>query len=143
VTFRANEPPPKNTLFGRVQGDGMTAACVNPAALAGGSAPMHAYMGSAATEWVKSAQKVSFSTPFVTIPGLLSAQCVTNDVGSYLALTVHADPKDPRADDIAGDVITNGIKQLNWGLHLIDANVAMGNLVDLVGKQGKAFAARK
>ena len=31
----------------------------------------------------------------------------------------------------------------NWGLHLIDVNLAMGNLVDLVGQQAKVFAAKK
>jgi hypothetical protein len=31
----------------------------------------------------------------------------------------------------------------DWGLHLIDANIAMGNLVDLVGSQGKAWLARQ
>jgi hypothetical protein len=31
----------------------------------------------------------------------------------------------------------------DWGLHLIDANIAMGNLVEVVGLQAKAFAAKK
>jgi hypothetical protein len=32
----------------------------------------------------------------------------------------------------------------SWGLHLIDVQLAMGNLVAIVGEQGKAFlAARK
>jgi hypothetical protein len=29
----------------------------------------------------------------------------------------------------------------NWGLHIIDMHVAMGDLVDLAGKQAAAFAA--
>jgi hypothetical protein len=52
---------------------------------------------------------------------------------------VHGDPGDPRADDIAGDVMTNGQVNASWGLHLIDVNLAMGNLVDIVGAQGAAF----
>ena len=31
----------------------------------------------------------------------------------------------------------------SWGLHLIDANIAMGNLVDVVGAEAKAYLARK
>ena len=31
----------------------------------------------------------------------------------------------------------------DWGLHLIDANIAMGNLVDVVGIESKAYLARK
>ena len=38
VTFRADSPPPANSRFGKVPQPGMIAACVNPAALAGGKA---------------------------------------------------------------------------------------------------------
>ncbi len=150
VTFRAAVPPPANTLFGRVRGDGLQAACVNPAALAGGKGELHAYLasrgrsnGSAAEPkpWVTPAQEIA--TPFVSVPGLLTAECVANDKGSYLAVTVNADPQDPRTDEIAGDVVTNGQVQNNWGLHLIDVQVAMGNLVDVVGAQAKAYRKKK
>ncbi|MGH9802157.1 MAG: DUF3089 domain-containing protein [Blastocatellia bacterium] len=150
VTFRDNVPPPANSLFGRVPGDGMVAACTNPAALAGGSAELHAYLGSARSAgsssaepkpWVTPVQPIK--TPFVSVPGLLTGQCVQNEKGSYLAVTVHGDPKDPRTDDIAGDIIVGGQVQANWGLHLIDANVAMGNLVNIVSQQSKAYPVRK
>jgi hypothetical protein len=75
------------------------------------------------------------------VPGLLTSQCVVNEKGSYLEVTVHGDPSDPRTDDITGDVMTNGQVNASWGLHLIDVNLAMGNLVDIVGAQGRAFAA--
>jgi hypothetical protein len=29
-----------------------------------------------------------------------------------------------------------------WGMHVHDVNLAMGNLVDIVGKQAKAYLAR-
>jgi hypothetical protein len=45
ASFRSTVPPPANTLFGRVTAEGMEAACTNPAALAGGSGPLHAYLG--------------------------------------------------------------------------------------------------
>jgi hypothetical protein len=150
ASFRSNVPPPSDSRFGRVQGTDMVAACVNPAALGGGSGELHAYLssggrgnGSSAEPrpWVTPAQPIN--TPFVSVPGLLTAECVANEKGSYLAVTVHGDPKDPRADDIVGDVITNGQVQANWGLHLIDVNLAMGNLVDLVGQQAKAYLASK
>lgn len=149
VTFRDNVPPPANSLFGRVLGDGMEAACTNPAALGGGSGALKAYLGtgsnlvSTATPhgWVKPA--VSINTPFVGVPGLLTGTCVANEKGSYLAVTVHANPADPRTDEIAGDVVINGQVQANWGLHLIDANVAMGNLVEVVRQQAKAYLSKK
>ena len=44
VSFRATSPPPANTRFGKVTEPGMAAACTNPAALGGGTAPLSAYL---------------------------------------------------------------------------------------------------
>ena len=44
ASFRSTVPPPANTLFGKVTGKDMKAACVNPAALGGGSGELHAYL---------------------------------------------------------------------------------------------------
>jgi hypothetical protein len=80
-------------------------------------------------------------TPFVSVPGLLTAQCATNENATYLEVTVHGDPSDPRADDIVGDLNgANGQPQANWGLHLIDVNLGMGNLIEIVRQQTKAFS---
>jgi hypothetical protein len=149
ATFRSTIPPPANTLFGRVTTEGMEAACTNPAALAGGSGQLRAYLtgqgsliaSSAAQkhQWVTDAAAVE--TPFVSVPGLLSAECASNEHANFLKITVNADPSDPRADDIPGDL---GIKpQANWGLHLIDVNLAMGNLLEVVEKQAKAYLSKK
>ena len=54
---------------------------------------------------------------------------------------MNGNPADPRTDDITGDVMTNGQVNAGWGLHLIDVNLAMGNLVDIVREQGKAHVA--
>lgn len=146
ASFRLNVPPPANTLFGKVPGDGMQAAYANPAALGGGKGELHAYLAASGNSngsalepkpWLNSGAKIE--TPFVSVPGMLTAECVSDDRGSYLAITVHGDASGPRVDDIRGDVVINGQVQANWGLHLIDVNVAMGNLVDLVGKQAKAY----
>ena len=149
ASFRSTVPPPENSRFGRVQGENMMSACVNPAALGGGSGELHAYLtsggrsivGSSAEPraWVTPIKPID--TPFVSVPGLLTAQCVSNDNGSYLEVTVHGNPADPRADDIVGDVMANGQVNASWGLHLIDVNLAMGNLVDIVRQQGTAFLA--
>ncbi|HJQ70273.1 MAG TPA: DUF3089 domain-containing protein [Blastocatellia bacterium] len=149
VTFRAAAPPPANSRFGRAQGQDMAAACTNPAALAGGSGELHAYLASAGRSlgssaepkpWVTPAQPIN--TPFVSVPGLLTAECVSNEKGSYLAVTVKGNPADPRADDIVGDVVVNGNVQADWGLHLIDVHIAMGNLIDIVRQQSKAYLAK-
>jgi hypothetical protein len=150
ASFRDNVPPPANSRFGKAQGENMAAACVNPAALGGGSGELHAYLSNgrfiassaaAPKPWVTPERAVS--TPFVSVPGLLTAECVASDAGTYLAVHVKADPNDPRTDDIVGDVVVNGQVAQDWGLHLIDVNLAMGNLVDLVRRQSKAYAKKK
>jgi hypothetical protein len=150
ATFRSTLPPPANTLFGRVTGEGMEAACTNPAALAGGSAPLHSYLtGQGALiaspapvkhQWVKDGAAVD--TPFVSVPGLLSAKCASNEHANFLEITVNADPGDPRADDIPGDLGGAARPQANWGLHLVDVNLTMGNLLDIVSRQSKAYVAK-
>lgn len=148
ASFRSNVPPPSNSRFGRVADDKMVSACTNPAALGGGRGELHSYLGAAGRgngasaeprPWVTPAQQIS--TPFVSVPGLLTAECVLNDKGSYLAVTVHGDPADARTDDIVGDVVVAGQVQADWGLHLIDVNLAMGNLVEIVGRQSSAYLA--
>lgn len=150
VTFRSNVPPPSNSRFGRVVNQEMEAACTNPAALGGGSGELHAYLASGRTglssaaeprPWVKDGPAVD--TPFVSVPGLLTGKCISDQKGSYLSVTVHGNPDDPRTDDIPGDVVTNGRVMEDWGLHLIDANIAMGNLVEIVGRQSRAYTSKK
>jgi hypothetical protein len=151
ASFRSTIPPPDNSRFGKVQGEDMMAACTNPAALGGGSGTLHAYLSSRGRSEVGSAAEPKpwvmpekpIDTPFVSVPGLLTAQCVVNEHGSYLEVTVHGDPSDPRTDDIPGDVISNGQPNPSWGLHLIDVNEAIGNLVAIVGEQAKAFSKKK
>ncbi len=142
ASFRSNSPPPANTLFGKVPGENMQAACVNPAAIGGGPGELNAYLSSTvrgAAENIWSANTKPITTPFVKVPGLLSGECLATDAGSYLAITVNGNAADPRVDDITGDVITNGQVQKNWGLHLIDVNVTMGNLIGIVTEQSKMY----
>jgi hypothetical protein len=73
------------------------------------------------------------------VPGLLTARCTSNENATYLEITVHGNSAGPRVNDITGDLRTAGNIQANWGLHLIDVNLAMGDLVDIVGQQAKAF----
>jgi hypothetical protein len=54
---------------------------------------------------------------------------------------VHGDPSGRRTDDIVGDLKAGNQVQANWGLHLVDVNLAMGNLIDIVGQQAKAWLA--
>lgn len=141
ASFLDTAPPPANSRFGRLRdaNSAMEVACVNPASLSGGNGELHSYMastgnGHTAEGWAKG---VTVDTPFVSVPGLLSATCVNSGSFNYLAVHVNADPADPRLDAIKPGAVTP-----DWGLHLVDVNVAMGNLVDLVDSQGKAWLAK-
>jgi hypothetical protein len=150
ASFRDTVPPPANSLFGKAPSEGQIAACANPANLAGGKGELHSYLsnsapisGAAAPKTVWAAGKANPTTPFISVPGLLSSQCVEKNGFSYLEIHVNGLPADPRTDTIEGDVVTNGQVNASWGLHLIDANLAMGNLVDIVGTESKAYLAKK
>ncbi len=148
VTFRADAPPPANSRFGVVAQPGMVAACTNPAMLAGGKAITDNYLGAtgagiaSAKQGPWTADGAAVTTPFVKAPGLLSAECVANGKFRYLAITVNAVPGDPRTDTIVGDVSVGGQILADWGLHLIDMPVVMGNLVTLSATQAKTWLKR-
>ena len=153
VSFRATSPPPANSRFGKTDAEGRRAGCVNPAALLAGKdssqeATLHAYLsskgfGAVAGQAPKPfAKDLTVSTPFVSLPGLLSARCVSDGDFTYLSVKVNADPADPRADDIGGDIAVAGVVLKDWGLHLIDVNLAMGDLVALVDRQAAAYGVK-
>jgi hypothetical protein len=142
ASFRATAPPPGNSFFGRSQQPGWQAACTNPAALGGGSGRLDPYFPTGGRslpivppvepDWVDPALGVEITTSFVTLPRFLEAECAETNGFVYLSIVVHGDPSDPRIDDIGGDLTPE------WGLHLVDASVAMGTLVKLAKRQARA-----
>jgi hypothetical protein len=148
ASFRADAPPPANSLFGKSRAPGLQAACTNPAALGGGKGALDAYLPtdgkslslfpSRHVDWLDPALGIDITTPFVTLPGFLTAECKVENGFSYLSIGIHGDPSDPRIDDIVGADITP-----DWGLHLIDANEAMGNLVDIAARESRAYCGRQ
>jgi hypothetical protein len=148
--FRVGSPPPPGSLFVKAPA-GMQAVCANPASLSGGAGTLDAYLSATGVTvlsdaapppaWTSPAEAID--TPFVKVPGLLSAECVTNEHGSYLAVTVHPAPGGARTDEIGGDIVYGGKVQADWGLHLIDANLTMGNLIAIVGDESKAYRAKR
>ena len=145
VTFLADSPPPQNALFGRARGEGATVACTDVPAMLERPGRLDAYLltegsgssGRKPKPWAKGAE---IETPWVKVPGLLTGSCVEDGPLGYLAVTVNADPSDPRTDDIGGEVQVFR-RQLNgWGLHLGDVNLIQGDLTELVRRQAAAFA---
>ncbi len=145
-TFRDRLPPPPNSRFGRAR-DGMRVACTNPANLSGGAGTAHSYFltrgflngsgGDAQPDWVYPPRPIA--TPFVKTPGLISTRCVSSGDFDYLSLHVNAVPSDPRTDELGGQIIRATGVDPSWGLHLLDVDQAMGDLLRIVGRQAEAY----
>lgn len=134
ASFDVADPPDPDASFGapREEGDTGVALCTNPAALAGGSSELQMIDNTGIDPVVNFGAAIE--TPYVGLPGLVSGECVTADGRTYLGVTVH--PGDgPRTDSL------NTEDAIGWGLHPLDYNLAMGDLVDLVEAQGAAMPA--
>lgn len=149
AAYRADAPPPADALFGRVgpttaggtDPAAFSVACTNPAALAGGRGALHALLpvrtnllGQPTTAGAWGARTQAIQATFIAWPPL-QAECVESGGASYLAVNLPA--------DVPGDVVFNGQVLRNWGLHLLDANLALGNLVQVVRQQAGAYAAAR
>jgi Protein of unknown function (DUF3089) len=140
ATFPADDPPGPDARFGRTDEEGLRVACVNPAAPEGGPATLSPYFptaipegalaGAGATESV--GRLADIETGWVTMPDYVEAECVERDGAGYLAATIGG------GDDVRGTTV-GGVLGPGWGLHLVDVNLAMGDLVDLVADQGRAY----
>ena len=71
-------------------------------------------------------------TPWVTFPGLYTAQCRQSGGASWLQVTATAVTSDPRP------TVSASLGPL-WGYHLDDVNLALGNLVTDVDLQEAAY----
>ncbi|HUF83060.1 MAG TPA: alpha/beta fold hydrolase [Acidimicrobiia bacterium] len=146
ASFRATDPPEPGGFFGRAAEPGQVAGCTNPAALGGGKGTLEPYFETVPTgepfsrstglnidpvTWTTSAE---IDTYWVTLPDFVEAECVNSKGVSYLEITVNGDPADPRVDDIGGDL------PLGFGLHIVDANLGMGDFLEIIGRQAKAHA---
>jgi hypothetical protein len=141
ATFRADAPPPEDARFGEARTAGSEAACTNPAALGGGSGTLRPYFPTSIPDGALSgavrgqtmARLSQLDTAWVTLPDFVEAECTQEGDASFLAVTIGGEG-DERGTDVGGEISPD------WGLHLVDVNLAIGNLVDLVASQGQAYA---
>jgi len=150
-SFRAGKGPVDGAQFpfGRSDKEGMLPGCTNPAKLEGGTAIMNSNFNATGLLHPSAAPQAPWLTPakaidtaYVRVPGLISAECVTDGRKSYLAVSVNADPKDSRADEISGDHVRDGKILPEWGLHSLDVPVALGDLQARVISASKAYLAK-
>ncbi|MBB35247.1 MAG: lysophospholipase [Hirschia sp.] len=146
VSFREDAPPPAEALFGQKLPIGVREACVNPAVLLESEnnaldarLPLQPLGSFAPVDYLPG---TAIETSFVSLPGMLSATCKANDTHDWLAISVSGNGEDTRLDDIPGDVVMAGKADPNWGLHLVDMNIALGDIKALMDRQSTAWTAR-
>ncbi len=135
ASFRATAPPPADSLFGRPRGGNGLALCNNPASLPGGKAELDGRFPNGTKGVIGNADPVpGVDTPFVSFPGLVQGECVSKDGFTWLEVTIpEASAADPRGAYVKGDLTPP------WGLHLIDANLTMGDVETMVASQAKMY----
>ena len=130
-----NAPVPENALFGRATGPNREILCTNPAALGGGSAKLTPIYPSApfAPSLIGDAANAALaglprpSTPWAAFPDAYSGRCSKADGASVL-----------QVKPLGGAAALAPVPDATWGLHLSDANIALGQLANLVRRQIKA-----
>jgi hypothetical protein len=136
ASFRSTAPPPTDSLFGRTRDATTMAACVNPAAPGGGSAPLTSYFTTASiSPTMRPDLAAAVATPFVKTTWLVAGECVDRNDISYLELTVNGGAAAP-ITDVHGDLTAP------WGMHLIDADVTMGDQLTMAAAQSEAWLTR-
>jgi hypothetical protein len=130
-------PAPSDAVFGRTSEAGLEVLCTNPAALGGGSGPLDAVVPSepfapgttisAAISAVGFGPPDGIDTPWVEYPGAYTGECSAEGGADVLQITPQNGA--PTLNAVPG----------NWGLHLVDGNIALGNFVGIVGAEVKAY----
>jgi hypothetical protein len=130
-------PPPPGSFFarpgqgvslqsGQTARQGQDVACVNPVTFSSQSAALQPYFLSATS----AVPHVTVSTPWVTYPNLYTAQCKQSGGASWLQVTAAPGDARPTVSAILGP---------NWGYHLQDVNLALGDLVADVASEEAAY----
>jgi Protein of unknown function (DUF3089) len=141
-TFDA--PVPADSNFGRVGGRLSTGdpasrdiLCVDPAAVGGGPAALDTIFPSErfapgttigiATEAV-GVPRPDVTTTWIEAKGAYSGTCDSSDDADVLQIS-----------SLGGAPVLNPVPDATWGLHLVDANIALGNAVNLLKRQSKTY----
>jgi hypothetical protein len=109
---------------GQTATEGLQVACVNPAAIGGGTAGLVPYFSA----------DPPVTTPWVTYPGLYSAACSSVGGATWLQVS-HL--------TVAGRPVVSETLGAAWGYHIDDVNLALGNLVDDVSAEEAAYTSQR
>jgi GH25 family lysozyme M1 (1,4-beta-N-acetylmuramidase) len=146
-----DETPPANARFGRPTesagsvafgfpaGEGYEVLCTDPERLVRGDPPLTTLLRSEPYPGIIGALLVaqfggpppSAPTPWLQPAERYTGECAEEDGANFLRITPVGDARD-----------LNPAPEPSWGLHLADVNIALGELVELVRQQKRAYLER-
>jgi hypothetical protein len=139
--------PPQNSQFGRTTSDAgvrllaphkpspnIKILCVNPAFLAGGTFALDPYLPSLVLAFLPTGSAPAVRTPWVAFPHEYRASCESSGNATWLQVSRIAGAADKRPS-------LARLQDPALGLHVLDVNIALGNLVQLVRDEAAAYAA--
>lgn len=132
-----DQTPPADSIFGRTKVAGQHVLCTNPAALLGASTvepilPSRPFApGTLIAQGIALLKLVQPTPPTVwsSVPGAYSARCESIAGANVLELTA-----------LHGAQVAQPSPTPEWGLHLLDMNIELGDLLTLVQREAQAFA---
>ena len=137
--------PPHNSQFGRTTSDAgvrllapherspdIRILCVNPASLAGGTFALDPYLPSLILAFLPAGSGPTVSTPWVSFPQEYRARCESSGTATWLQVSRIAGASDHRPS-------LTRLQDPALGLHVLDVNIALGNLVQLVRDEAAAY----
>ena len=140
VSYSAEYPPPASAVFGGSPGEGMEIACTNPALLADNpdrfqGAYLRTRFGNPSFAPDDPIPE-DITTPFMLYRDTFRGECVNRDGRSYLEISVDPDEGDQRPPP---PYQTTLLRTIGMGLHLVDYNLPMGDLLEMVALQAEAM----
>jgi hypothetical protein len=144
--------PPENAFFGRPSSPllggpvppGLEVVCVNPTLLEQNGAvgnllpyaPTTAFPGSIGA----GSPTPTAATPWVESLGSATAQCKHENGATWLNVALKEGLPQSVVEDLAAhNEVAEELIGPEWGLHLYDVNIALGNLVNTVAIQTQAY----
>ena len=138
VTFQGAVPT--NSIFGRTREANREVLCTNPAALGGGAGittpifPTQPFAPGAIAGAIElmGVEYPKAKTAWASLPDAYRARC------SKAGRRERAADREPQAS-----TDLQALAHAGWGLHLVDANIALEELTALVRKQGARYVKRQ
>lgn len=118
-------------VFGHSPGGGLVAGCVDPAAPAGGTGMLKAYLP-------RPAIAPASDPAWIEAVGQLSAGCMADAQGAVLTVTVEPS----RFADLLTAMFAKGGRDPTWGLHRLDLALPQGNILDDIDAETASWRRR-